>query len=248
MNAVSPDLPEWPTVAEAFPCLRALPADEWTRAMPQVKRFPAGAVLFRQEEASRFALFLLDGAVRISSLSEDGREATSNRLQAGDICALMVLSGLSDRDYPGTMTAEAGATALFVAKSAFLRWIQAYEPIRNAVFGNILDGIIQLGGLLAGKRTRPLESRLAETLLKRAPAGPAAHAAAGADEASSFRMTHRQLAAELGSAREVVSRSLAKMQKRGWIAAGRGWIALRDRAALEALVGDPVTEEAAPSW
>jgi CRP/FNR family transcriptional regulator len=49
------------------------------------------------------------------------------------------------------------------------------------------------------------------------------------------KATHQQLAAELGTAREVISRQLQEFQRRGWIAQSRGTIAIEDRAALESL-------------
>lgn len=241
MKNVISVLPEWPAVVETFPSLRAVSADDWALARPDVRTFPAGAALFRREESAEYAVFLLSGTVRISAVTEDGREALSNRLEAGDICSMMVLSGLSDRDYPGTMVAETEVVALFVTRSVFLRWILAYEPIRSAVFGNILDGFIRLGGLLAGRMSRPLEARLAEALLKHAAAG-GGEREDGGESRLFLRATHRELALELGSAREVVSRALGRMRKHGWIAARRGRIEIRDRNALSALIGDQVTE------
>ncbi|GAA3413514.1 Crp/Fnr family transcriptional regulator [Paenibacillus hodogayensis] len=224
-------------LADTFPCFRVLSEEDWAVAQPHIRTFPAGTTLFSNEDAARYAVFLLDGTVRISTATEAGREALSNRLAAGDICAMMVLSGLSERDYPGTITAETEATALFVTKSAFLRWIGLYAPVRNAVFGNILDGLIRMGSLLSGKTSMPVDLRLAEALLRQT-----------SESQPVLRITHRHLAVELGSAREVVSRILARMQKHGWIETGRGWIAVRRRDALTDFVGDPVTEKEKASW
>ena len=55
--------------------------------------------------------------------------------------------------------------------------------------------------------------------------------ASGAD---TLELTHQQLAAELGTAREVVSRQLQEFQRRGWVAAARGRVEILDRAALAA--------------
>ncbi|MBW7460981.1 Crp/Fnr family transcriptional regulator, partial [Paenibacillus sepulcri] len=186
---------------------------------------------FRSEDAAEYAVFLLAGTVQISNITEDGREALASRLTAGDICAMMVLSGLSEREYPGAMTAETEVAALFVTKSSFLLWIQRHAPIRNAVFGNILDGLIRMGGSLSAKLSKPLEARLAEVLLKLTAEQPTIH------------ITHKQLAAELGSVREVVSRQLNRMQLKGWITTGRGCVSIQQREALKELVGDQVTED-----
>ncbi|TDF93729.1 Crp/Fnr family transcriptional regulator [Paenibacillus piri] len=216
---------------DTFPCFRAVSAEEWAAAQPRLKTFPPAAGLFRAEEAAKYALFLIAGTVRISTIAESGREMIANRLSPGDICAFMVLSGLSERDYPGAMTAETEVTALFVEKSSFLRWIQEYAPVRNAVFGNMMDGLIRMSELLTGKIAKPLDARLAELLLRLT-----------SEQQPTIRSTHQQLSAELGSAREVISRVLSRMHKKGWIATGRGRISVLEREALSSFVGDLVTE------
>lgn len=225
-------LPELNSLLAIFPCLQAIPAEERAAAKPRLRTFPAKSTLFRSDDAVNYTLFLISGTVQISNLTEDGRETLSNRLSAGDICALMVLSGLSEREYPGTITSETEVTALFVAKRSFLLWIQKYAPIRNAVFGNIMDGLIRMGSLLSDKISQqPLDSRLAGVLLERT-----------SEQHPTVRITHQELAVELGSAREVVSRVLGRMKKKGWIATGRGFVTVHQRNMLSGLFGDQVTE------
>ncbi|QRG68713.1 Crp/Fnr family transcriptional regulator [Brevibacillus choshinensis] len=210
-----------------FPSFRDISDEEWESAKPQIREFQAKATLFRRDDAASYCMFLLSGTVLISSLDAGGREAVSNRLRPGDVCAMMVLCGLSEREYPGTITAETEGEALFVEKRSFLRWIHEYPSIRQVVFGNILDGLIQLGSQLSDKLSQPLDSRLAGALLKRT-----------SEQLPSVRTTHQQLAVELGSAREVVSRILGRMKQRGWIATERGIITVLQRKALAELVGD----------
>ena len=50
--------------------------------------------------------------------------------------------------------------------------------------------------------------------------------------------THQQLALDLGSVREVISRYLAEWERMGWVRASRGMIEVRDRAALAGYGGD----------
>ncbi|MFC6227667.1 Crp/Fnr family transcriptional regulator [Paenibacillus allorhizosphaerae] len=197
-----------------------------------IKTIPAQASLFHNEEAGKYAFFLLSGTAGITNITADGREALTVRLSAGDICSMMVLSGLSGREYPGNVTAETEVTVLYVAKSSFLRWVQMYEPVRHAVFGSVLDGLIRMGSLLTEKSSLPLDIRLADTLLKLT-----------SERQPGVKITHQQLAVELGSAREVVSRQLSRMLKKGWISTGRGSVSILQREALETFVGDQVTEE-----
>jgi CRP/FNR family transcriptional regulator, anaerobic regulatory protein len=88
-----------------------------------------------------------------------------------------------------------------------------------------------MGSILSSKMAQPLDSRLAGTLLRLT-----------LEQQPTVQITHQQLAVELGSAREVISRILSRMQKKSWIEMGRGWVSVRQRGALMELVGDQVTE------
>ncbi len=56
-----------------------------------------------------------------------------------------------------------------------------------------------------------------------------------AEEDGVLKSTHQQLASELGSAREVVSRQLQEFQRRGWISQSRGTIQILDKDSLQQL-------------
>ena len=73
---------------------------------------------------------------------------------------------------------------------------------------------------------RRVDVRLAHCLLARA------------DAAGLVSLTHQELAAELGTAREVVSRQLKEFERRGWLHAERGAVHLVERAAIAELAAD----------
>ncbi|OOC59217.1 Crp/Fnr family transcriptional regulator [Paenibacillus ihbetae] len=212
---------------EVFPCLRDVCPEDWAEAKPEVRIFSAKTRLFQREEAALYGMLLLSGSARISQIGEDGSERVVNKLNPGEICALLVLSGLSERDYPAVIEAETEVVALFISKLSFLRWVQEYESIRKTVFGNLLDGIMHMGEQLQGKQTKPMDMRLAEALLR-----------ATSEQQPILRMTHGELAAEVGTAREVVSRTLQRFQLQGLVEKGRGWIRIIRRSELERLFGD----------
>lgn len=214
-------------VLEVLPYMRDICPEEWANAQPEVRIFPAKSRLFQREEAEAYGIFLLKGSARISQIGEDGSERVVNKLIPGEICALLVLSGLSGRDYPAAIEAETEVEALFVSKQSFLRWVQEYEPIRRTVFGSLLDGMMRLGEQLLTRQTKPLDVRLAEALLS-----------STSERQPLRRITHNELAAEIGSAREVVSRALRRYQRKGWVETGRGWVRITRRNDLEALIGD----------
>lgn len=211
----------------AFPCLRAVTAEEWAEAQPTVQRFPAKTAILQREEAALFGMFLLSGSARINRIDEEGRESVMGILEPGQVCALLVLSGLSGRDYPGTIRAESEVEALFVAKRSFLGWLQIHDEIRTAVFGGLLDGMLRIGEQAGEQRSEPLDARLAKALLR-----------ASSGRESLLVVTHQELATEIGSVREVVSRALRRYRGQGLIETGRGWVRIVRRDGLEALLGD----------
>lgn len=211
----------------AFPCLRAVSSKEWAEAAPVIRNFPAKSGIFQKEDAAVYGMFLIHGSARISLIVDNGSESILHVLSAGEVCALFVLSGLSGRDYPGSLVAETDVQALFVLKGSFLRWVTEHEPIRNAIFGGLLDGMIRMGGAAQSRETARLEPRLAGALLRlTTETQPLLHT------------THRELAVEIGSAREVVSRALLRYQRKGWVETGRGWVRILNRGELEAQLGD----------
>jgi CRP/FNR family transcriptional regulator len=216
---------------EVFPCLGAVSPKEWTEAQPFVKRFPAKTRIFQKEDAAIYGMFLLRGTAHISQIRENGNEEILTVLSAGEVCALLVLSGLSNRDYPGSIVAVSDVEALFVLKSSFLRWTLEHDAIRKVIFSGLLDGMLRMSELLRARQSEPLEERLARALLR-----------ATSETQPLFRTTHQALAAEISSAREVVTRALQRFQIRGWVETGRGWVRIAQRNELEAQLGDLVTE------
>lgn len=136
------------------------------KAQSFIVAFPAKTRVFQKEDAAAYGMFLLRGTVRITLIEENGNESILNVLTAGEVCSLMVLSGLSGRDYPGSLIAETDVEVMFVSKSSFLRWVQEHEPIRHAIFGGLLDGMMRMSEFLQPKQTVPLDVRLAKALLR----------------------------------------------------------------------------------
>ncbi|WP_339321618.1 Crp/Fnr family transcriptional regulator [Paenibacillus sp. FSL W8-0194] len=212
---------------DVFPSLSGLSQEEWKQARPHVKRFPAKSNIFQREDASLYGMFLLRGTARITAVHENGNETVLNRLSAGEICSLLVLSGLSGRDYPAYLTAETDVDVLFVLRSSFLRWVQFHEAFRSTVFGGLLESTLRMIDMMGEKERMPVEKRLAKALLR-----------VTTEQEPLVAATHQELAEEMNSAREVVSRTLLKFARSGWVETGRGWIKIVQRNRLENMLCD----------
>ena len=98
----------------------------------------------------------------------------------------------------------------------FNQWLET-PPFRDAVLGLFAERMADLTGLIDAVAFQRLDQRLAAALLGRGP---------------DLALTHQELADELGTVREMVSRLLRRFEREGWVELARERIHIRDSAAL----------------
>lgn len=207
-----------------YPVLRSLSAAEFERLLAEgaLRRAPAGTVLFDESQPCTGFPFVLEGAVGVSKYGEGGREIQLYRVEAGDSCILSSSCLLGSVDYNAHGVALEDTTLFVLPAATFQRLLGASPAFRSYVFslfaGRIAD-LMQTVDEVAFKR---LDERLARLLLRR---GPRIHA------------THQQLADELGSVREIVSRIIRGFAEQGLVRTGREQIEVLDRAGLARIAG-----------
>jgi CRP/FNR family transcriptional regulator, anaerobic regulatory protein len=209
---------------DAFPALRAL--DEAGReivASARVVELPAGTTVFRHGDRCQNYLLMLSGSVRVQKGSEGGREIVLYRVEAGEGCVLTTSCLLAHEHYPAEGVTETDARALAIPAERFEEGLALSPGFRNFVFASYGRRIADLIVLVEEVAFGRIDCRLAHWLLEHTGAdGGIAH-------------THQELATELGTAREVVSRQLKEFERRGWVKLHRGRIDLLNRAALARL-------------
>ncbi|GHB40813.1 Crp/Fnr family transcriptional regulator [Pseudovibrio japonicus] len=184
---------------------------------------PANTVIFGPGKAPENLLLLLSGSVRVQQLSEGGREIILYRVHAGESCVLTTACLLAYEDYSAEGIAETDVQAVAIPRAVFDDLIAQSETFRRFVFSAYSKRITDLFLVIEEIAFQRMDIRLAQKLLELA--GGSSHVAS----------THQQMAAELGTAREVISRQLREFQRRDWITQSRGTIEIIDRAGLETL-------------
>lgn len=184
---------------------------------------PAGTVIFGPGKAPDNLLLLLDGTVRVQQTSEQGREIVLYRVSAGESCVLTTACLLAYEDYSAEGIAETAVRAAAIPKAVFDELLSSSLAFREFVFSAYSKRITDLFRVIDEVAFQRMDIRIAEKLLQLA-----------ADQ-TTLRVTHQQLAAELGTAREVVSRQLSEFQRRGWITLSRGTIEITHPHQLRTL-------------
>lgn len=206
---------------ELEPSLR----DDLERA-GRVIDLPKGTRLFGPGQAPQTYLLLLSGDIKVSQVAESGREIVLYRVLPGESCALTTACLLGDEDYNAEAVAETDIQAVAIPRSYFEDLMSRSAEFRRFVLRALSRRVTDLFKLVDEIAFQRMDVRIAHKLLE---------LAGGSCELS---MTHQQLASELGTAREVVSRQLHEFHRRGWINSGRGNLRIVDRGALERLAGE----------
>ncbi|WP_217652839.1 Crp/Fnr family transcriptional regulator [Modicisalibacter ilicicola] len=184
---------------------------------------PAETVIFGPGHPPENLLLLLDGRVRVQQITENGREIVLYRVHAGESCILTTACLLAFEDYTAEGVAEKEVEAVMIPRAAFDDAMSNSPAFRRFVFTaysrRITDLFLTVEEIAFGR----MDARLAAKLLELGDQGL-------------VTATHGVLAAELGTAREVVSRQMAEFQRRGWVEQRRGAVELADMAALKKFV------------
>lgn len=184
-------------------------------------RLPAGRTVFNAGDVCTALAVLVSGSVRVFTIGETGREITLYRFAAGESCILTVNCILSHDGFPAIAVVEEAAEAVIVPQDVFRRWINQYQPWRDYVFSLLSARLATVMAVVEEVAFRRMDARIADHLLTHCP-----------PDAATLATTHQQIAAELGTSREVVSRILEDFAAGGLVRTGRGAVTLRDRAGL----------------
>lgn len=181
---------------------------------------PALAPVFRAGDLCSSYLIVVEGSVRVSKAGDNGREIVLYRVKSGETCPITTSCLLASERYPADAVAETPVRAIALSSDAFTR-AMALVDFRTFVFSGFGRRLADLMTLIEAIALHRTDGRLALSLLQKSTLN---------DEVAA---THYQLATELGTAREVISRLLAEFENRGWIRRGRGVLYLVDRRSLE---------------
>ncbi len=215
---------EWHYAAEVLPFLadRDAPVTRAFVDQATLLRFPAAATVFEEgDRCSAFAV-LARGRVRVFKIGATGREITLYRFDRGESCILTASCILSEHRFPAIAVVEEPAEAFVVANNVFQSWVETYGPWRDYLFQLLSQRLATVMAVIDEVAFRRMDVRIAELLLRRLPPG-----------ASEVPLTHQQIADELGTSREVVTRILSDFAAGRLVQVSRGSIALLDRAGLE---------------
>ena len=188
-----------------------------------IANIPAGKDVFVVGDHAKAIALLVSGIVRVYIIGETGREITLYRFGSGESCILTANAILNEQDFPAIANVEKDARAVMIPEDSFRDWVRRYDLWRDFVFDLLSKRLLSMMAVVDEVVFRRMDRRIASFLL---------HKARGQNPVS---ITHQEIASELGSSREVVSRLIEGFQSEGMVRSGRNSIEIVDFASLESL-------------
>ncbi len=191
----------------------------------QERRFGRGDIIHSGSDDCIGLLLVIDGRLRVYTLSEEGKELTLYRLYERDMCLFSASCVMPDIQFDVMVSAELDTRVLIIPSNVHKKLMGECAAVANYTSGLMASRFSDVMWLIDQIQNKKLDSRLAAFLLEES----ALNANAALD------LTHEQIARHLGSMREVITRMLKYFQDEGLVKLGRGSVTLLDAARLTAL-------------
>ncbi len=214
---------EQAAVISAFPFLQSVPRSsrEALLSLAVGRTLEHKQVLVSGGGQCSHLPLVLAGRLRVYKVSDSGKELTLYRIERGESCILTATCILNDASFPAIAESEGRSVVALAPAKLIVRLVDEHPEWRRFVFGlyaRRLDAVLSLVEQVAFHH---IDARIASLLL-----------ASAAGKSGLVRKTHAQIAAELGTSREVVSRILRDFEVAGLVDTLRGRIRILDAEGL----------------
>lgn len=193
-------------------------------ALAVEKRYKAGEPLFFEATPCEGLHVIAQGSVKITKMSSTGREIMLAIESAPNSVAEVPL--FDDGLYPATVVAVRDCVIYLLRKEDFRRFCASHPQVPLRMLGVVGKRLRQLVQVIEAVTFGSVRQRVAAALIQAAERQP--------DGEMAVNLTHEELAARLGTVREVVSRNLSRFQAEGHIQIVKRQIQVLDRQALQA--------------
>jgi CRP-like cAMP-binding protein len=196
------------------------------------KRLARNEILFLAGDEAIGLYVVIEGSVRAFRTGADGREQVIHVEKA--VTTIAEVPVFDNGVYPSTVAAEEESRLLFIAKGKVLAACLKHPQVALAATRLFASRLRKCAELVESLSLREVGQRLAQFLLDQAE-----KTGKQSNDGVTFRqeLTHNQLAARIGTVREVVSRVMFRLQEQGLIIAKDKKITIPDLEALGVYAG-----------
>jgi CRP-like cAMP-binding protein len=213
-----------------LPYFRSVPADHVQALASRLRErhYQAGDMIFRKGDTSEGLGVVLRGRVRTVTTSPEGREQVLKMFGPGRTFADLAV--FDNEPQPAEAIAVSETTVVFIPQGDLLRLLTRHPDAAIEVIRLFASRLRAYKQMVEDLSLRPVVARVARLLVDRARG---AQTLVEESASSSPEYTQDEMAALVGSVREVVQRALKTLEHAGLIQMTRGRIQIIDVEALE---------------
>ncbi len=175
----------------------------------EIRSWPAASQIISEGESGDAVYFILSGKAKVTLYGEEGREIVLALLKEGDMFGEMSI--IDGKPRSANVEAVKDMECLVINRAAFLDYLSTHHKVYMRFFAYLTGRLREATRKIGGLALLDVCGRIAHTLIGMAKEG------AKEKVVAIERPTHEELAAMIGSSREVVSRALKKMTQEGYI-------------------------------
>lgn len=182
----------------------------------QLKKFPIGSVILQEDSYIKAIPLVLKGSLKVMRTDPQGHEILLYYITPGESCIMSFLGGLHNETSKLKAVAEEDCEILFIPVEKASEWIKKFPEWSDFIFKLYHKRFEELLTAVNAIAFQKLDSRLLQLLKQKAELY----------KSKEISITHQQLADELGTAREAVSRVIKQMENEGLVKLARNKISL----------------------
>lgn len=196
---------------------------EYALANAVAKHYEKGELIHGCSNSCLGMLYITNGSLKASIISEEGREITLFRLKKNDICVLSADCVIKQITFDTQIEADEDCNAVIINSGAFMKLAENNIYVKCFMYELISERFSSVMWTMQQILFARLDRRLAEFLIKQ-------YKETGSIE---VHMTQEQIANQINSAREVVARMLKQFSNDGLVEIKRGCIILKNTDELK---------------
>lgn len=183
--------------------------------LPITELEPNSIVLLEKAYIKKIPI-LLDGIIKVRKKDEVGKEIILYKIEPGGSCILSLTSLLNNKYCNAEAFVETKSKVIYVSAEQVKHWVKKYDSWRQYVFKLYYERFDELLELIDSIAFKQVDIRLIKKLIEHQN-----------KQGNNIKVTHQELAKEVGSAREVISRLLKQLERKGLIELDRGIIRIK---------------------
>jgi CRP/FNR family transcriptional regulator len=182
----------------------------------QLKKFPAGSVIQQEDSYIKSIPLVLNGSLKVMRTDPEGHEMLLYYITPGESCIMSFLGGIHNETSKVKAVVEEDAEILFIPVEKANEWVKKFPEWSDFIFRLYHKRFEELLTAVNAIAFQKLDTRLLQLLKQKADLY----------QSKEIKITHQQLADELGTAREAVSRVLKQMENENLVTLSRNKISL----------------------